>query len=175
MSNQLPEAIQKAFEFERNGAKFYLELAASTSNRLARQLLNSLAKDEVQHVMDIDNIFLTLQKDSNLPKTINSEGRIAIEDKLKNFFSLLDKDKIRSDLTDIESLKLAMEMEQQGYQMYHDAMNKVDDPRLKEFFRLLREEEKSHLTALENVYYYLTNPADWFAQTESQTWNWMNT
>lgn len=174
LSDRIPEAIQKAFEFERHGAKFYLELAASTQNRLARQLLNSLAKDEVQHVMDIDEIYLNLKDGNKAPEHIERDSAIKIEDSIKNFFKKLDRDKLRNDLDDIDSLKMAMELEQKGYDMYNNAMKSAEDPNLKEFFRLLREEEKEHLTALENVYYYLTNPADWFSQTESEVWNWMN-
>jgi len=175
MSDWLPEAIEKAFEFERHGATFYLKLAASTKNRLARQLLNNLAKDEVQHVMDIDNIYNELKDGKPLPKTMNRQSTEKIEDSIKHYFSTLDKDKRREDLDDLETLKLAMETERHGYQMYNDAMNATDNEALKNLFQVLREEEKEHLTALENIYHYLANPADWFSQDESQVWNWMNT
>ncbi|HHY19404.1 MAG TPA: ferritin family protein [Firmicutes bacterium] len=174
MGNNMPEALQRAFEFERHGARFYLELAAATQNRLARRLLNSLAKDEVQHVMDIDEIYQSLKDGYELPKSMDRDSQKTLEDNIKTFFQHLDKETLRDDLTDVETLKLAMETERRGYRMYHEAMNSTEDENLKKFFKLLRDEEKEHLVALENVYYYLTNPSDWFAQTESQVWNWMN-
>lgn len=173
MQENIPEAIVKAFEFERNGASFYLQTAASTRNRLARRLLNSLAKDEVQHVMDIDEIYLELAE-GNIPEKMDRESRDTIEGTVQRFFKRIDKNKLRNDLGDIEALKIAMDMEKKGYKMYREAMSATEDPRLAEFFKRLSEEEQEHLTALENVYNYLTNPADWFAQTESQVWNWMN-
>ncbi|MDD2431731.1 MAG: ferritin family protein [Firmicutes bacterium] len=173
MKEQIPEAISKAFEFERNGAKFYLETAAKTQNRLARQLLNNLAKEEVQHVLDIDEIYYEL-KEGTLPEKMDQDSKNSIESSIQTFFKKVNKGTLKEDIDDLEALKVAMDMEKKGYEMYRTAMKAATEPNMQEFFNRLAQEEQEHLIALENVYYYLTNPADWFAQTESQVWNWMN-
>jgi rubrerythrin len=68
-----------------------------------------------------------------------------------------------------------MHLEQESIDMYSSFTEESANEYEKKFFEDLTEEEVNHLTALKNVYHYLSRTADWFESTESETWNWMNT
>ncbi len=71
-------------------------------------------------------------------------------------------------------LKKAMELERKSYELYTASMDRAASEDEKSFYDKLRQQEEKHYEALENVYYYLTQTGDWFAQDENKAWNWMN-
>lgn len=166
MNEQIPEAITKALEFERSGAIFYLETAAKIKSRLVRRLLHNLAMEEIQHLQDIEGVCQDIE-DEKIPKELDKDTREIIEGTIKSLFKV-KKDELSEDATDLDVLKVAMDVEEKGYKMYVEAGEASDNLSLKEFFNRLAEEEQDHMAALKNVYHYLSDPEDWLAQAESQ-------
>ena len=52
---------------------------------------------------------------------------------------------MESNLNDLEGLRIAMDIESRGYRFYQMAYDKFSDPKTKELFKTLRDEEEVHL------------------------------
>ena len=50
-----------------------------------------------------------------------------------------------TELNDLEGLRIAIDIEDRGYNFYRVAYEKYTDPKMKELFRMLMDEEKEHL------------------------------
>ncbi|NLU10267.1 MAG: ferritin family protein [Tepidanaerobacter acetatoxydans] len=169
----MEDFLKTALKFEENGYQFYTKISEEIKQPLAKRLFESLAIQEKDHAERIKEIYNNMQDGSNVEPT--ARPKYSLEPEVKKIFYELDKEKKKIPLDNIEGYKLAMEMEKKGYNMYKEFTEKSKDKREKEFFRLLMEEEKEHLTSLDNVYRFLTGTEDWYAEEESKVWNWMNT
>lgn len=157
-----------AVGFETKGVTLYLGLAAKAQNLLAKRLFYSLAEQEVQHAYLFDTGYF-YQDTGTLASTIND-----IEQTLKDFWEKMKGIDLKKQDDHISGYEDAMELEKQSISAYHEFLSKSNDEKEKEFLNWIIEEEKKHLEALRNVYYFLTEPGDWFQNEESKIWNWMN-
>ena len=154
-----------ALEFERNGAKFYIDMGIEAGNILTKKLFYTLARQEIEHLEAIEK-FLA---DGNYEK---QEGSKEVEQEIKNFMKdLTDERKIE---TQLQVYEMALDMEKKGYIQYEKFYKEAKDEKKKEFFKFLMNEEKKHIDAIVNVYSYISNTEDWLQREESNVWNWMN-
>ena len=94
---------------------------------------------------------------------------------IKEFFKATDKESLRKDLGNVDAMKVALEIERKSYDLYAELIKDAGNASEREFLAALKSEEQQHMDALDNVYYYLTDPEMWFASDESRVWNWMGT
>ncbi len=166
------KALEKSLDFERRGSEFYLRLAIDTEQDLAKNLFYSLAKQEIDHMIRIEEILDALKRDTPWP-AVPSGKMDEIEVQMKEIFDKLDEKRRGEELDNIKGYQLAIDMEREGYHMYKEFSENAVHEKEKQFFLALIEEEKSHLHALDNVYYFLTQSRDWFSAEETKVWNWM--
>ncbi|HOK80512.1 MAG TPA: ferritin family protein [bacterium] len=157
-----------AVDFETKGVNLYMSLASKTSNLLGKELFYSLAEQEVQHARLIEKMYIA----SNIQQLVTNTSDIETE--LKEFWEGAQKLNLKKDPGDLSGYELAMEMEQKSISSYQSFLEKSDSEQERIFLKWVIEEEKKHLDALRNVYYYLSNTGDWFQNEESKIWNWMN-
>ncbi|NLY10722.1 MAG: ferritin family protein [Firmicutes bacterium] len=156
---------KQAIKFEKHGSIMYLEFAEQTANPLVRRLFYQLALEEIQHIQVIED------------KT-EGIGEISVdvshvEQNIKDAFSRLTKDGVKSDADNVEGLEKAMQLEREGIQLYEGLRDNAKTEAEKKFFQFLVDQEAKHLAALQNVYHYLTNNSDWFHGSETEVWNWL--
>lgn len=164
------EAVNAAINFERKGVTFYMELASQTENRLGRRLFYTLAKEEVDHILTIEDIARSLQSGA----TPTAPTAISLEEEMRSYFQSFDATKVKDKAnSNIEGYEMAMDIENRGFEMYKKFYEQAESEGEKTFFKKMMEEERKHFEALQNVYYYLTSSSDWFSETESKVWNWM--
>ena len=167
-------ALKKAYELERKGLEFYINSAGNSNNALVKRAIFSLAKEEIAHMIKIDEISSSLDASG---KWIDEETGFKssdIEIEIKKFFEktgkeILDKNRDNSDL-----VKKAMDFERKSYELYDDLSKKAGSDIERRFYDELKKQEESHFDALQNVYYYLTKTGDWFEKNESNVWSWMS-
>lgn len=63
-------------------------------------------------------------------------------------------------LNDLEGLRMAMDIESRGSHFYKLAMGKFKDEKIKEFFRLLMEEENEHLRVFTEYFHQIAENKD---------------
>ncbi|MBM7623623.1 ferritin-like domain-containing protein [Sporohalobacter salinus] len=162
------ESLELAISLEEKGHAYYEKHAENAVNPLVKKVLKSLGAQELDHVEKIKQIAEGKEIEEDYePSDIESEVKEVFEE-----FS--DKEREGWKEENVDVYEHAMELEKDIYQVYERLAEETDDPKEKEFFEALMEEEDKHYESLQNVYYYFTRPGDWFAQEESKVWNWMN-
>ncbi|MBN1548815.1 MAG: ferritin family protein [Syntrophaceae bacterium] len=169
---KLPAALNAALEFEEEGKKYYTQKAAAAKDPLTQKLFQTLAEDESRHAERILEIHAAISNSGPWPATVLSPHR-NLEQEMRDFFSS-GQTALESKAEPLEGYAFAMEMEKKGIAMYAKQVQEAQDEMEKAFFHALVEEERGHLEAIQNVYYYLSNSEDWYAEEESKRWNWMN-
>lgn len=167
-------SLRKAYELERKGLESYIDAASKSSNALVRKTIFSLAKEEIAHMMKIDEMALSLDASG---KWLNEETGFKgsdIELEIKEFFEKIDKNILDANKSNADFIKKAMEFERKSYELYDDLGKKAGPDIEKHFYDELKKQEEKHFDALQNVYYYLTRTGDWFEKDESNVWSWMN-
>jgi rubrerythrin len=144
------KALLAAIQFETDGRAFFLEAATKTSDFFGRIIFTSLADEERDHIERIHAIDRSLRDHGTWPprqdRAGGKEGNIFEEARHR-----LDET-IRDRTDDLEAVKLAMGLEQNGIEFYSDLAAKAADPREREFYQRLAAEEKRHLEVLENTW-----------------------
>lgn len=172
MTERSPKALKAALEFEDKGKNFYLKTANAAADPLSQRLFNTLAGDEERHAERIREIYAALDKNQPWPvHTPAAQGRL--EREIRGFFDS-NRGALNRETQQIEGYEFAIKMELTGIELYTKFARETDDPQEKSFFEALLVEERSHLEALRNVHFFLTQPGDWYEQDESRRWNWMN-
>ncbi|OGL46423.1 MAG: hypothetical protein A2W05_04535 [Candidatus Schekmanbacteria bacterium RBG_16_38_10] len=163
------EALKFAIKFEKDGYCFYIKASKKTKNLVGREMFKYIAEEEKRHVEKVKSIYEKLKKSDEWPKTskMNSGKKKTIS--FENIFTKVKGEIIKIlmvDSGDVEALKIAKEMEVEGYKFYRKRAEQTDNPLEKAFYEELVKEESNHYEILENTYEYLSNPADWFSNKE---------
>ncbi len=158
--------LDDALLFEAKGYDLYIKLAAESKNDLSRKLFESLAEQEKYHIAYIK---------SYAAKTEMKKVKFdQLEASIKRIYQDLNKNMIGKDLSQIDGITQALQMEKSGYALYAKAHKEAATNVDKDFFSYLMEMENEHYEALANLMYYYTSNDQWLSQEESKVWNWMN-
>jgi rubrerythrin len=168
----LSDVVNAALELEQKGYDHYIQVSDKTQNPLTKRLFSVLAEQELDHMKKIRELFETDTSET----TEETIPGVELEQVVKELFDEFTKDNRSNWLLDVSSAyEHAMKLEEESIEMYAKFADESKNETETSFFKSLVEEERGHLTALENAYHYLNQTSGWFESTESQTWNWMNT
>ena len=177
-SEHMLKWLSVALDYENEGLDFYSKAATRSTNALSRRLFRTLAGQEIEHAKRIEDIYNLLEQGKRLPtreKLKRIGGHVELEKDIKEFFKTTDKASLRDDIGNVEAMKVALEIEKKSYDLYSELLEEARNASEREFLSALKKEEQEHMDALDNVYYYLTDPEMWFSSDESRVWNWMGT
>lgn len=172
------EWLKVALDFENEGLLFYTKAASESSNVLSRRLFRTLAGQEIEHAKKIEEIYGLVEGGKELPppERLKKIGaHVDVEKDIREFFGTTDRGSLRKDMGNVEAMEMALAIEKKSYNLYSEQLKDATNASEEEFLKALRDEEKKHIDALDNVYYYLTDPEMWFSGDESRVWNWMGT
>jgi rubrerythrin len=167
------DGLKMAYDFELKGVNLYMKLAAGIDNRLAKEVLYSLAKQEVEHAHRIDTILASLSSNKGWA-TVKTAKLPSVETEIRKFFSEAARTTLRKGSENLEGYEMAMKMERKGYNAYKQLHEAAVAKEEKAFYKQMMTEENEHYDSLANVYLYLTDTADWLQVEESKTWSWLN-
>jgi len=159
--------LNVALQKEEKGRQFYQEAAAKCASEVGKEMFRSLMADEGVHIKRIKEIFTALQKSGGW----NSEWRkhqVENEDLRSLIKERITKlgPKVNLEASDLDAVKIALEMEQGAINFYEDQFTKATDPLEKDFIVKMIGEERTHFAALGDVKMFLENPESWFAEKE---------
>jgi len=160
------EVLQLAVRMEVEGKEFYLQASQKSSNRLAKDLFQHLANEEEIHREKFEGIYDALKKGKNWPdvEPPSEKGK-----RLKSLFAEATKamgSKSTVAKSELEAIKIGMEMEMKSYNLYHSRSEESTLPVEKRFYETLAGEERGHHLALVDSYEYLSDPSGYFAKSE---------
>ncbi len=152
-------AVERAIKMETDAMKFYREAASRTSHPMGRKMFEGLIRDEARHLRLLQDILKGLDIDPHVQ---------CIGDVRTVFSDLKDQmmERISATTDEKEAIKMALQMETQGYHYYKEVAEKAEDPKEKKLFEVLTKEEERHYQILNNTYSFLEDTGNWFMWEE---------
>ena len=159
----LLEAIVK----EKEGQALYRDLANGTQNPQGKEMFQFLVRDEQSHIDKLESQINSLRGGTCIdPLTWEKEDRPR---RRESFFAKAQEEilpKMKGDFTDLDAVKVALDMENEGYAFYEKAAGEAVDSMVKGVFQYLMGQEKQHRELLTNTLVYLEAPLEWFGREE---------
>lgn len=171
-TDTLKDALNSALDLESSGHDYYARVAKEATNPLTKEVFTGLAGQELIHAERIQEIYDNLHFEGVTPHAHTSDMERMIKGIFARFSS---RERQTWEMDNAKAYEYAQQLERESIEMYTDLARKSTNPVEKQFFEELANEEYHHLTALQNVYFYLERNGDWFASDEAHVWNWMNT
>jgi len=169
MENERINALKQALKMEKDGKAFYENALEKAENELAKKIFASLIKAEDRHIQKIKQLYDSLTETGQWPEVVLVRAQKETQD---NIFlvamAAIDK-KTKGTLSEIETLKMAAKMEDEGMRYYQSKANSTEDPFEKKFYHLLVHEESDHYISLLDSIEFLEDPQGYFSQRERGT------
>lgn len=165
-AKRITETLRSAIQAEIEGKQFYQQAGQKSSNALVKALFQNLANQEDIHRQKFEEIYEALNRSHGWPdvKLASDKGK-----GLKSIFAEATKElgnKIKAAESELEAIKVAMDMELRSYNLYRSRSEQSTLPAEKRFYEALAAEEWGHHLALLDSYDYLTDPTGWLIMKE---------
>ncbi|MFH1847449.1 MAG: ferritin family protein [Candidatus Omnitrophota bacterium] len=146
-------------QMEWDGEKYYRELADKALAKGLKGILTMLAEDEVKHF----NVFKEM-KEQEAPEV--SETDVLMRS--KNVFSQMQEqgEKFDFDISEKELYQKAQGLEKETEDFYLQQSKETTNPKHKQIFLKIAEEERKHYFLLENIIDFISTPETWLENSE---------
>ena len=149
------KAIRVAIEAEKEASQAYSKAAKHTKNPKGKDMFQQLSEFEMNHY----------QKLTALLKSLQEKGEWVLYGgtplKKKTIPLKMEKPKGHEQLTDMDALKIAIREEKKAHAYYRSLAELTRDPRGKDMYKRLADEESLHEKLLNDQYYSLHNTGLW--------------
>lgn len=149
------KALQVAIEAEKDAYQAYSKAAKKTKNPKGRDMFQQLSEFEVNHYQKLKALLKTLQEKG---EWILYEGTLL---KKKKIALKVQKPQGQEQLTDMDALKIGIREEKKAQAYYRSLADLTKDPRGKDMYKRLADEEGLHEKLLNDQYYSLHNTGIW--------------
>lgn len=160
-------ALRQYIANEQDGYDFYQQCAERTADQRGKEMFQSLAKDELEHIRKLESEYQSLRDHGDWLSLLQLDSRAA--EPARGIFPQ-DRRQVRQmvkpDATDLDALLIAIQMEKDSYSAYDQERRQAKSETAREVFAHLAEEEHRHLEILENTHEYLANTGSWFQVLE---------
>ncbi|MBC8385917.1 MAG: ferritin family protein [Candidatus Cloacimonetes bacterium] len=161
-NSELNEIVREAIKLEINGRLFFLKAEELTQNDLGKKMFKKLIKDEINHLDDFQKIFSSIISEKEWEKIVKQEQE-SESSVIEELTSRLDK---ASRASEIEAIKIGMELEKKAIVFFEKLENKVDDIEIKKVVNIICNEERLHYDLLQAQYDSVTNSGFWLDVAE---------
>jgi rubrerythrin len=155
------ERVELALKTEESGNGFYLDAAAKTDHKLARAAFEVLAKEEIRHVELIEALSRTLKGEGGPVETKSPEKK-DLERSIKTVYEKAGDESVEGKMSPSEAYEKAIDLEKKIAALYFGYIEECQSDEARRLFKALYQEEQEHLSLLEDMYGYLTDPDRWF-------------
>ena len=149
------KAIENAMKAEKEASQFYSKAAKMTRNPKGKDMFQQLSEFEMNHYTKLKELSQSIQKNG---EWILYSGTSF---KKKPIPLKIDKLKGQEQLTDMDALKIGIREEKKAQFYYRSMAELTKDPRGKDMFKHLANEEALHEKVLNDQYYSLHNTGVW--------------
>ena len=159
-------ALQVAIQMEIEGKEYYYKASQNSSNRLGKELFQSLAAEEDVHRQKFEEIYRTIERKEAWPGTdFQPDGGKRLRTIFIEVTEAMDSD-VEVLATELDAVKTAMDIENKTHDYYKTQSQAATYAAERDFFELLAAEEREHHLVLLDYYEFLKDPAAWFVQKE---------
>ena len=164
----LGEIVKFALQLEEDGLKMYREFAEKSTDPFGKKTFEGLVEDEQHHIELLQKIYG--QSGIEEVEEIISKSKIEpVRQRFKTIFQEAGEQarkRTQSDPSDTEAMKIAIDFEKKGYNLYNEAYQNVEGAMEKAAFKHLSLMEKHHLDLLQETLEYLNDTGNWFMKNE---------
>lgn len=145
------DALKIAMETEKRGINFYRAAAEGAVHPSTRSAFLRMLEEEKSHYRDLkkewDRLIEGNEAVLNAPVFLHFDF-----DALKRIFPSREqvRQKISQDMDEKEALKLAMDMELEAYNFFHEYAEKFKDTKGRDIFLKFAEEEQDHYSIMKD-------------------------
>ena len=165
---KMEDIVKFALQLEQDGLNMYRGLAEKSNDPFGKRTFEGLADDELEHLELLRKIYSKSGIDEL--KHIVAQSRYEpVRQRFKTIFQLAGEEarnRTESDPSDVEAMRVAMDFEQRGYNLYKEAEEKARGEMEKTAFRHLALMEKHHYELLQETFEYLNETGSWFQKNE---------
>ena len=149
-----------AMKVEKDGERYYRDLADKTSDVGLKSILKMLADEEVKHYVAFDRM--------NKNQIIPTQPHVDVFASAKTIFQKMREDNQTSTFSEdqVEFYKSALRSEENSYKFYIEKALMLEDEEQKAIFMRIAEEERQHMVLLENLIEYISFPERWLESAE---------
>jgi rubrerythrin len=146
-------------QMEKDGEKYYRDLAETCGDKGLAVILNMMADTEVKHYEVLKQ--MKAQSDPSLSQT-------ELLNDVKNVFAGMKDEGKTLDLnvSQIDLYKKAQEIEKKSEEFYLEKADEVTAIPHKEAFKMLADEEKLHYHLLGSLIEFVSRPDNWLENAE---------
>jgi len=162
--------LKQAIDIEKLTKDHFEVLSKKVENDGGKTMFEYLSSEEAEHIKTLNIQYRSLKEDGKwlMREDVGPAERVcplvAPEKKnIKDFEDIEPDDRrVSKDSTDLEALKLAIEVKKRALKFYCTAASKIDDGYGKKMFDRIIEMETKHLKELEVQYAWLDQAGFWY-------------
>jgi len=159
--------LEAALNLEEKGKAYYEKAIQDVRNKLGREMLDALMREELVHMDRIRLIAGALRTE----QTWSAEWKSLTVDRnevnaIFNKMAREHKSMIRAEASDLDVLKFGIDLELESIAFYEDCLKRAQDRQEKAFLTQIIGEERGHHASLEDMQLFLTNPQAWYSEHE---------
>jgi rubrerythrin len=149
------KAVRVAIEAEKDAYQAYSKAAKKTKNPKGKEMFQQLSEFEMNHYQRLKDLLKSLQEKGEwILYGGTSFKKVAIPLKV-------EKVKGQEQLTDMDALRMAIREEKKAQTYYRSMAELTKDPRGRDMYKRLADEEALHEKILNDQYYSLHNTGVW--------------
>jgi Fur family ferric uptake transcriptional regulator len=152
------DALELTLAIERLGYSFYMNASRKTRNDRGRIMFRRLAAEESEHLRRLREAYRALLDEHAWLK--REPVRLPVNRKMaRDLFpqKALLRLQVTEKTSDVEALKMAMELERRSHEFFKDFAGRITDSTGRKAFLEFAEDEQSHLQSLITEYESLTS------------------
>jgi rubrerythrin len=149
------KAVKVAMEAEKEAYQVYSKAAKKTKNPKGRDMFQQLSEFEMNHYQKLKTLLKSLEEKAEWILYAGTSF------KQKNIPLKAEKPKGQEQLTDMDALNRAIREEKKAQAYYRSMAALTKDPRGKDMYKRLANEEALHEKVLNDQYYSLHNTGIW--------------
>jgi len=155
------DIFEYAKQMEKDGEKYYRELAAQCPVSGLKNILGLLADAEVDH-------YHTLVQMQRQEDVAYDEGTLRLDS--KNIFAQMIDQGAKADFTasEIDHYRKAQDLEKKSRDFYLEKADEAPSPKVQEILRQIAEEERLHYQLLDSMIEFMSRPlpGNWLENAE---------
>jgi rubrerythrin len=156
------DVLVRAMVNEQDGYEFYVAAVARIADAKGKAVFRSLANDETEHLRILQNEYERISQGQSFADLDTARKTLPAQPALKLFPEKSQLDAMLAKVkADIDVLKVALDFERKGYDMYSAAAKNAADHNVKAVFTYLANVENGHYELIDKTLSYLTNKGMW--------------
>jgi len=166
MTNQtVLDVLIRAMITEQDGYDFYVAAGEHISDEKGKEMFRGLANDEIEHLHILQAEYAKVNDGQSFVDLEAARKELPSKPDLKLF---PEKSQLSAMLdaagNDEKALKVALDFELRGYNMYDQAAQNATDANAREIYAYLAQQENHHYELIQQTLDYLMDKGMWFFQ-----------